>query len=201
MIGMQVPPPDDFLMLQIEGRKLDLKVQAAVRKVATKFRGEVTSALHKAKTGRMWRVRRRVGRTGVGNWRRVQASAPGEEPGIATGTMLAALRTKYWRKNYGARIYASRKAGAYYRHMIEFGTKPRPAVRAKRKLIGRNIFGMKKYRPLTAAERGNRGQVLPRPMWSPMQRRMDTDITAEIQLAVDDFGRGTPVPNVPGVGP
>lgn len=186
-VDLKISGRDEFLKLAIESAKLDEAIRKDIRDLAALYRQRLVSELRAVKSGRQYgpavrtayrRTRRTVTLFG-GMTARVpsitrtpkatktyRASAPGEAPAMLTGTLVRSIRTKYPRaeKGYGVKIFAHRGT-AFYRHFLEFGAGP------ARK--GRRI--------------GAGGIRAPRPLFSPMQEKLEADLEAKIQAAVAQF--------------
>jgi hypothetical protein len=180
-----------FLDLAIQGARLDQDVRKAVREMAASYRARVVAELrapksgtkYGARTGRaFYRKQRRTaqvfgGRTATytanvrvnGRTRAYTASAPGQAPAVFTGTLARAVRSKIPArgKGWSARVFADRGT-AFYRHMLEFGTKQRQTKRPRR----------------------NVGAVAPRPIWSKFQAEIEKALPAAVLAALDRFQRG-----------
>lgn len=192
-----------FLDLKIAQGKLDQAIRQSIRDLAREYRNKLLGELRSSKRGRRYAKRsgravyRRVRATvTIGNQKRTgrviraaranvgtyTASAPGEAPAVATGTMQRAIRTKIGGRNgaFSARVFADRGT-AFYRHFLEFGTGPRVTRRAKL------VNG--KSRKQRAVARASAGSLAPRPVFSPLQSRLTRDLEARVAQAVAGFGR------------
>lgn len=192
-----------FLDLKIAQAKLDLAVRGAIRDLAREYRNKLLGELRSTKRGKQYakrtgrKVYRRVRKTiTLGNQTRTgrvvaearanvgtyTASAPGEAPAIATGTMQRAIRTKIGGKRgaFSARVFADRGT-AFYRHFLEFGTGPRTTRRAK-------LFNGKSKKQ-RAVSRASSDVLAPRPVFTPLQRSLTRDLEAKVAAAVAGFGR------------
>lgn len=180
-----------FLDLAIQGARLDQDVRKAVRELAATYRAKVIAELRAPKSGTKYgaragrsfyrRARRSVevfgGRTArytatVRANKRTKAytaSAPGQAPAVFTGTLARSVRARTPAKGKGwaARVFADRGT-AFYRHMLEFGTKQR----------------------FTKKPRRNVGAVAPRPIWSKYQAEIDRALPQAVLAALDRFQRG-----------
>ena len=189
-LGIKIEGGGAFLKLQIAGRKLDEQVRKELRALAAEGRAQVVAAIRAPKSGRKYGGvaargylrRQRVEVTTFGGGkakvsrptlrtkktRPYTASAPGQAPAIHTGTLLRSIRTKLpaREKGYGVKVFADRGT-AFYRHMLEFG---RGTLAKKGAYRGRNI-----------------GVILPRPLWSPIQQRMEAQLEGRILRAVTTF--------------
>jgi hypothetical protein len=96
-----------------------------------------------------------------------RASAPGEAPAIRTGNELRAVRVKA--RGYRATVFVHRGL-AGYRHLLEFGTKARVQRTSKGKTVNRNV-----------------GAVAPRPVFGPLQAKLDGELLERVNRAVDVF--------------
>lgn len=119
--------------VQIQIKNLDKITIRGIRqgffKLGSALKNELNAdVLKKDKTGKVYKVRTRAGRRGVGKGRRHRSSAPGQTPANVTGT---------YRKNIGYEIHGSDKLefgirdGAPYAKFLEEGTgrmKPRPGL-------------------------------------------------------------------------
>lgn len=177
-IGLRIQGRDGFLKMQIAGRQLDANVRGVVRDTAKEYRKKAADEIREPKTGRVYGARkgRRIYRVvreqvrvfggGTAKVARLQrksvatklhtASSPGQAPANYTGTLLRSLRTKFPRreKGYGAKVFALRPT-AWYRHMLEFGTK----------------------------------HAAPRPLFGPLQDRLEGELESRILRAIDRFER------------
>jgi len=192
-----------FLDLKIAQGKLDQAIRKDIRDLAREYRNKLVSELRANKKGRRYAKRagrsvyKRVRKTvTIGNQTRTgrvvaaarasvanyTASAPGEAPAVATGTMLRAIRTKVGgrRGTFSARVFADRGT-AFYRHFLEFGTGPRVTRRAKL------VNG--KSRKQRAVARASAGALAPRPVFTPLQARLTRDLEARVEQSVASFGR------------
>jgi hypothetical protein len=179
-----------FLDLAIQGARLDQDVRKAVREMAGAYRARLIAELrapkggkaYGARTGRaFYRRQRREVQFGdarrsftapakvKGRTRAYTASAPGQAPAAFTGTLARSVKLKVpgRGKGWSARVYADRGT-AFYRHMLEFGTKQRATKRPRR----------------------NVGAVAPRPIWSRYQAEIERELPARILEALDRFQKG-----------
>jgi hypothetical protein len=188
-IGIGIQGRGEFLRLEVEGAKLAGSIRDDIRQLAGVYRARVIAELRRAKSGRQYgattgrQVYRRTSRMATvfggmqkkvstvrlvtTNTRAYRASAPGEAPATLSGTLAGAVRAKISppSKGLGATVYAGRRT-AWYRHLLEFGTKQRTSVRSKR------------------GKGGNRGSVQPRPIWGPLQDRLQAELFAKVEAAV-----------------
>lgn len=191
MLGIQITQGRTaFLDLAIQGAQLDADVRKAVRDLTSLYRKRVVAELRSPKSGRkygartgraFYRRQRRTtqvfGRTATytanvrvkGRTRAYTASAPGQAPAAFTGTLARSVRAKVPArgKGWSARVFADRGT-AFYRHMLEFGTKQRQTKRPRRSV----------------------GAVAPRPIWSRLQADVDRALPAAVLAAVERFQRG-----------
>lgn len=174
MIGMQVSQGrQSFLDLAIDAAKLDEGIKASIRKLTREARTELLRELRKPGTGRFYKAggQRRNSKKFWTKARQApayRASAPGNPPARMSGNLANSVRTKYPRgeKGYGAKIFAHRGL-AFYRHFLEFGAGP--AKKGPRKGAG--------------------GYRAPRPVFTPIQKRLDSQLEAAVLGAVDTFAR------------
>lgn len=155
-----------FLDLLIAERRIDAEIRAEIAETAREYRDKARAMILTAKSGRLYgpergRIvyRKKKGKLvkRARNVRAYQASAPGQPPARFTGTLAFVTRAKVARGNkYGATVFAHRKM-AFYRHMLEFGTK----------------------------------HILPRPLWSPLQRALTDDLYQRISRRLDAVTRAT----------
>lgn len=162
-----------FLDIAIDSAKLDEGIKAAIRKLTREARAELVRELRKPGTGRFYKAagQRRNSKRFFGKARNApayRASAPGNAPARMSGNLVASVRTKYPRaeKGYGAKVFAHRGI-AFYRSFLEFGAGP--AKKGNRKGAG--------------------GYRAPRPVFSPIQKRLDAQLEAAVLGAVDEFAR------------
>lgn len=188
MITMKITGRETFLDLQIAGRRLDETLRTAVKDLARRYEAELKNELRRPKSGKAYGAQssrsafRRSSRKTVifgrtANVRTVvrrsvktkayRASAPGEAPASFTGTELRSIKVKT--RGYGATIFADRGT-AFYRHFLEFGTKARTQRTQRGKAVNRNV-----------------GRIAPRPVFSPLQARLDVDMQDRVERAVDLF--------------
>ncbi len=180
-----------FLDLVIEGREMDADIRKAIRELAREYEGQVKAELRRPKTGKLYgggarRVysRQRVKTTVFGkavSYRGLVASAvaapqyrasrPGEAPASRTGAEVGAVRLRFPSKGrgYSARVFADRGV-AFYRHFLEFGTAPRVQRTQSGKAVNRVV-----------------GRVAPRPLFTPLQKRLSEDLFRRVERAVDVF--------------
>lgn len=172
-VGMQVTQGRSaFLDLAIDAAKLDEGIKAAIRKLTRESKAELLQALRKPGTGRFYKgstSQRRNARRWFGKTRgspAYRASAPGQPPARMSGNLVNSVRTKYPRreKGYGAKVFAIQGV-AFYRHFLEFGAGP--AQEGKRKGAG--------------------GYRAPRPVFSPIQKKLDAQLEAAVLGAINDF--------------
>ena len=178
-----------FLDLAIQGARLDQDVRAAIREMASTYRGRVVAELRAAKGGRQYggrartafyrRERRAVtlfgGKRGTYSavtratkrTRAYTASAPGQAPAMRTGVLARAVRSRIPGKGKGwsARVFADRGT-AFYRHFLEFGHGP--ARKGK----------------------GRTGYAAPRPIWGRYQKQIERELPQRVLAALDRFQRG-----------
>lgn len=183
MIGVQVQGRAVFTNLLIQRAALEDELRKLPRDTARAARNEAAAKLRStvrfgkiygARKGRSaYRLkrdgRRRVALRSAMATRQYQASAPGEAPARFTGTLLSALRVARIRadKGFGYRVFADRRT-AFYRHMLEFGTKPRSTRRPRRFV----------------------GTVAPRPIFGLLAAKYERELLAKAELAVAKFARG-----------
>lgn len=161
-----------FLDLAIDAAKLDEGIKAAIRKLTRESKAELLQALRKPGTGTFYKGsggQRRNAKRFFGKARSkpaYRASAPGQPPAKMSGNLANSVRTKYPRgeKGYGAKVFAVRGI-AFYRHFLEFGAGP--AKKGNRKGAG--------------------GYRAPRPVFTPIQKRLDAELEAAVLGAVNDF--------------
>ena len=188
-LGIQIQGADGFLALRVQQEKLNESIRDSIRSMSREFRSEVVNAITRPKGGRMYGAsrtaiyrRQRVKTTLFGGQQamvrrvvRVQtqaraytASRPGEPPASRTGTLARSVRTKFpsQGKGYSAYIFAYRKT-AFYRHFLEFGA---GAARKGRK--------------------GHTGYRAPRPVWSPLQTKIEAELSTRVLGAVEAFVQG-----------
>lgn len=192
MITGTISGRSSFLDLVIEGRRLDEGIRGAIRDLAQQYNARLVAELRRPKGGKRYggskgrrTYRRGTVRTTVFGkavkYRGVikdtiatvayRASAPGEAPAVQTGSEVGAIKVKFPSKSkgYGARIFADRKV-AFYRHMLEFGTRARVQKTQRGKAVNRYV-----------------GSVAPRPVFSPLQAQLTGDLAGRVQRAVDVF--------------
>lgn len=131
--------------VELQIRNLDKATVRGIRqgffKLGSALKNELNAeVLKKDKTGKVYKVRTRAGRRGVGKGRRHRSSAPGQTPANVTGN---------YRKNIGYQIHGSDKLefgirdGAPYAKFLEEGTgrmKPRPGIgNTVKKMQGQSI--------------------------------------------------------------
>ena len=188
MIDLKISGRETFLDLQIAARRLDETLRTAVRDLAKRFEADLKNELRRPKSGKTYggqssraafrRSSRKTvifGRTAnvrtvvrrTVKTRAYRASAPGEAPASFTGTELRSIRVKA--KAYGATIFADRGT-AFYRHFLEFGTKQRTQRTQRGKAVNRRV-----------------GAIAPRPVFSPLQARLDVEMRERVERAVDLF--------------
>lgn len=188
MIDLKITGRETFLDLQIAARRLDETLRTTVRDLAKRFETDLKNELRRPKSGKAYgaqssrtafrrssrktvifgraaKVRTVVRRTV--KTRAYRASAPGEAPASFTGNELRSIRIKS--KAYGATIFADRGT-AFYRHFLEFGTKARIQRSQRGKAVNRNV-----------------GAIAPRPVFSPLQARLDVEMQDRVERAVDLF--------------
>lgn len=195
MIGIEIQNRGAFLKAAADAAALDADIRGAVRQIAREYNSIVALELARPKTGRLYGqqrlglpggrqryriVRKRVdlfgGKRGTVT-RRVaykarqtvtyRASRPGEAPARFTGNLLRGLRVAFpaREKGYGAKVFA-RKGIAGHRHLLEFGTAER-------------------FQPTKGGGRRSVGRVLPRPIWTPMQKRALDDLHRRLLRVID----------------
>lgn len=181
---------DGFLALRIQQAKLDERIRESIRELTRQYRAELVSQLRSPKGGRLYGQqkarsfyrRQRVTATIFGGQqvkvsrnvrvtkatKAYRASRPGEPPAVFTGTLLRSIRTKFpsREKGYGAKVFANRGT-AFYRHFLEFGAGP---PRRGRK--------------------GTGGYRAPRPVFSPLQARLEVELSGRVLAAVNSFVSG-----------
>lgn len=162
-----------FLDMAIDAAKLDEGIKSAIRKLTREARAELLKELRKPGTGRFYKAgqQRRNSKRLFGKVRNApayRASAPGNPPARMSGNLINSVRTKYPRaeKGYGAKVFAHRGI-AFYRHFLEAGAGP-----AKK-----------------GARKGAGGYRAPRPVFTPIQKRLDSQLEAAVLGAVDEFAR------------
>lgn len=195
MIGLDIQNRGAFLKMATDAAALDADIRNAIKVIARDYNRIVALELARPKSGKLYgsqtfglpggrqryrTVRKRVelfgGKRGTVT-RRVayqqkqtityRASRPGEAPARFTGNLLRGLRVAFpsREKGYGAKVF-SRKGLAGHRHLLEFGT----AERVQRLKGG----GTRRV-----------GRVLPRPIWSPMQKRALDDLQRRLVRVID----------------
>lgn len=164
----------EFLRIRTNAVKLDNDIKAAIRKLTRDARADLIKELSKPGTGRSYGAAKSVRikkRLFLKDRQRpaYTASSPGRPPARMSGNLLNSVRTKYpaASKGYGAKVYAT-KGLAFYRHFLEFGAGP--AKKGKRKGAG--------------------GVRLARPVFTPLQAKLDGKAIEAIQQAVNNFGAG-----------
>ena len=170
-VGLKVEGAGEFLRMKTNAQKLDNEIRAAVRKLGAEYRAKVVAELSKPGTGRLYKGatgRRRRFFSPVQQRPTYRASAPGRPPARMSGTLLRSVRIKFPRKGNGySAVVFEHRGIAFYRGWLEFGAGP--AKRGKRKGAG--------------------GERAPRPVFTPLQKQLDGDLTATIQKAIDNFVR------------
>lgn len=192
MISGTITGRATFLDLQIESRRLDETIRTAIRDLSRDYNAKLIAELRRPKGGKTYGANkgrrtyarqkvkstvfgRKVAYTAVVKQVRptnaYRASAPGEAPAVHTGAEVNAVRIKFPSKGkgYSARIYADRGT-AFYRHFLEFGTRPRVQATWRGKAVNRRV-----------------GRIAPRPVFSPLQSQLQIDLGARVQRAVDLF--------------
>jgi hypothetical protein len=192
MIGLSVTGNKTaFLDLQIAGRRLDETLRNTVRDLAREYNARLKADLARPKGGKQYgasnsRIFRRTKRKATvfgksvtirtvapvqRRTRAYTASGPGEAPAQRTGNLLRAVKIKFpaRQKGYGAKVFADRGI-AFYRHFLEFGTKPRIQRRWRGKPVSRAV-----------------GRVAPRPVFSPLQAQLDAELERRLARAADLF--------------
>lgn len=195
MIGLDIQNRGAFLKMATDAAALDQDIRNAIKVIARDYNRIVALELARPKSGKLYgaqtfglpggrqryrTVRKRVelfgGKRGTVT-RRVaykqrqsivyRASRPGEAPARFTGNLLRGLRVAFpsREKGYGAKVF-SRRGLAGHRHLLEFGTKDR-------------------VQRLKGGGTRNVGRVLPRPIWSPMQRRALDDLQRRLVRVID----------------
>jgi hypothetical protein len=211
-IEVEITGRGEFLRLAIEAGRMDQAVRDAVRNLSRQYREKAVAEIRRAKSGKAEAARRsrgyyrRVREKGVelfggatGTVSRLKytarrtgayrASRPGEAPASLTGTLARSVRAKYPSRGsngYGATIYANRGT-AWYRHLLEFGTRER-FMRQRRKagagVASSHVSGRSRAK---GAAGKSVGRVLPRPLWTPMQARLQADMEAAVLRALAEF--------------
>jgi hypothetical protein len=186
VIDLKISGRDSFFKLTIDAARMDMAIRKEIRDLAREYNRYIANELRRPKSGitygaRSGRTRYRTTREKITLFGGVQrvvkrrtamkskkvkswtASAPDEPPAIFTGNLLRGLRLAFPKreKGYGARIFSSKKF-ANHRHWLEMGTKLR-----KQKTTGRNL-----------------GQITPRPLWTPTQRRVIMDLERRVVRAL-----------------
>lgn len=195
MIGLQIQNGGAFLKMATDAAALDADIKNAIKGIARDYNRIVGLELARPKSGKLYgartfgapggrqryrTVRRRVelfgGRRGTVT-RRIaykqkqsivyRASRPGETPARFTGNLLRGLRVKFpsREKGYGAKVFST-KGLAAHRHLLEFGTADR-------------------YQKTKGGKRRYVGRVLPRPIWTPMQKRALDDLQRRLLRVID----------------
>jgi len=139
-VNLKIERRGSFLDLLVDANRIDTGVKSALVSLAREARADLIQTLREPKTGREYGAGKRrfyklvsgiaLKKSGAGKaWR---ASAPGEAPAVRTGTLQRSVRAIVPRKSGGfsSMVFVDRRA-AFYRHMLEFGTKhitPRPAI-------------------------------------------------------------------------
>lgn len=171
---------DQFRKFEARTSSLFRPARLAIRELVTQARGEARELIAASKSGRqyggqvdssVYRLQKINGKrkatrlsTRFGAYR---ASAPGEAPASRTGTLLRSIRVarigaeKGRDRGFEFFVFADRRT-AFYRAFLEFGTRWR---RRKR--------------------RGGAGQVEPRPLWTPLQRKFSRLARQRLDLAVE----------------
>jgi hypothetical protein len=195
MIRVSIQNRGVFTAMANDAAMLDADIRAAIKDIAREYNRIVAMELARPKSGRVYgettfgaaggrqryrQVRKRVelfgGKTAMRTQRvaikgkqtiRYRASAPGEAPARFSGNLIRGLRIAFpsREKGYGARVF-TRKGIAGHRHLLEFGTQDR-------------------YQPTKKGGRRFVGRVLPRPIWSPMQKRALDDLQRRILRVID----------------
>jgi hypothetical protein len=195
MIGLEIQNRGAFLKMATDAAALDADIRGAIRDIAREYNRIVAAELARPKSGRLYgartlglpggrqryrTVRKRVelfGGKRATVTRRVaykqrqtvvyRASRPGEAPARFTGNLLRGLRVKFpsREKGYGAKVFSS-KGIAAHRHLLEFGTAER-------------------FQPTKNGGRRSVGRVLPRPIWSPLQRRALDDLQRRLVAVIN----------------
>lgn len=121
-----------FLDLAIEINTIERGIQGAIAAVAKEARADLIQTLRTSKSGRRYgggarRFYKLVSGVALkkrGAFKAYQASAPGEAPATFTGVLARSVRAMRPRKGggYTQMVFVDRRA-AFYRHMLEFGTK------------------------------------------------------------------------------
>lgn len=188
MIDLKITGRETFLDLQINARRLDETLRTTVKDLARSYEAALKNELRRPKSGKAYGAQtsrfafRRSSRKSVifgrtANVRTIvrrpvktrayRASAPGEAPASFTGNELRSIKVKT--RGYSATIFADRGI-AFYRHFLEFGTKARTQRTQKGKSVNRNV-----------------GAIAPRPLFSPLQARLDGELQSRVERAVDLF--------------
>lgn len=188
-LQMKIDGADGFFALRIQQARLEERLKETIRGMSRDYRARVVSLLSAPKTGAFYGARRasiyrrtratttlfggqtakirRVQRTST-NAVAYRASAPNEPPAVRTGTLLRSINVKFPArgKGFSARVYAY-KPVAFYRHFLEFGAGP--------------------------ARRGRKGRTgfrAARPLWSPLQAKIEQELSGKVLGAVDGFVSG-----------
>lgn len=175
-LGIKVTGGGEFLKLTIAGRKLDEQVRKEIRDLAKEGRQEVVAALRAEKSGKKYGALK-----GRSFYRRQ----------TQTVTLFGGVQSKVTRN-----VAASRKTKAYTASApgeapaSQTGTLLR-AIRTKapraEKGYGIKVFayrGTAFYRHML--EFGAK-HVDPRPLWGPIQQRLESQLEARIMQAVHRF--------------
>jgi hypothetical protein len=175
-LGIRVEGGGEFLKLQIEGRKLDERVRQSIRDLAKEGRREVVDALRSSKSGRAY-----GGRTGRSFYRRTRQ----------TVTLFGGVQAKVSRNVAAKRVTKAYTASAPGEAPADLTGTLRRAIRTKapraEKGYGIKVFayrGTAFYRHML--EFGTE-HIDPRPLWGPIQDRMEAQLEGRILAAVRQF--------------
>jgi hypothetical protein len=197
MIGVQIENRGAFLKMATDAAALDGSIREAIKALAREYDTLVRSMLSRGGSGRLYGARQFGGPGGRQRYRVVRkrtelfggkkaliarrvavkqrarivyrASAPGQPPASFTGNLLRAVRVRFpsREKGYGAKVFANRGIGGH-RQLLEFGT---GRYRVKR---GPRSKGA-----------GAKTHMMPRPIWTPLQRRALDDLQRRLLRVID----------------
>lgn len=170
-VGLKIEGGGEFLRMKINAQKLDNEIQASIRKLSNEYKAKLVAELSKPGTGRLYKgttSRRKRFFAKAQERPAYRASAPGQPPARMSGNLLRSVRLKFPRKGKGySAVVFEHRGIAFYRHFLEFGAGP--AKKGKRKGAG--------------------GVRAPRPVFSPIQKQIDADLTGAIERAIGNFTR------------